>query len=74
MGNQEVENARKVLKENGYFVENLWSINDVKGRYNCNDDQAQEVLDKALTNEATMEQIWFAIHDIAYDEGFELID
>jgi hypothetical protein len=27
-----------------------------------------------LTNEATMEQIWFAIHDIAYDEGFELID
>jgi hypothetical protein len=74
MGNQEVENARKVLKENGYFVENLWSINDVKFRYNCNDDQAQKVLDKALTNEATMEQIWFAIHDIAYDEGFELID
>ena len=49
------------LKERGYFVGNLWTIDDVQSRFNCTDDEAQEVLEQALTNEVTMEQIWFAI-------------
>jgi len=65
-----VEQAKKVLRENGYFVDNLWHIDDVKGHYNCDDTEAQEVLDGALTNDATMEQIWYAID--VYAEEYDL--
>lgn len=53
--------ARAVLRKQGYFVENLWSTHDVTDRYNCTAEQAQQVLEMALNNEATMERIWFAI-------------
>jgi hypothetical protein len=68
-----VEQAKEVLRENGYFVDNLWHVDDVKLRYNCDDDeQAQDILNGALTNDATMEQIWFAIDMVATDDGLEL--
>ena len=68
-----VEQAKEVLKANGYFVDNLWHVDDVKLRYNCDDDEvAQDVLDRALTNDATMEQVWFALDMVAQDEGLEL--
>ena len=56
-----VELAKQVLKENGYFVDNLWHVDDVKSKFKCDDEDAQDILDKSLTNEATMEQIWFSI-------------
>jgi hypothetical protein len=31
--------------------------------HHCSEEQAQQVLEMALTNEATMEQIWLAIGD-----------
>lgn len=63
----DIENAKQVLRENGYFVDNLWSVQDVMLNYDCTEEEAQEVLSKALQNEATMEQIWFAIH---FEGGF----
>ena len=68
-----VEQAKEVLKANGYFVDNLWCVDDVKDNYKCSDEDAQEVLDKALTNDATMEQIWFAINMVAEDKGYEKV-
>ena len=56
-----IDQAKKVLKDNGYFIDNLWQIEDVKSIFKCNEDEAQEVLTQALQNEATMNQIWFAI-------------
>jgi hypothetical protein len=64
-----VEHAKQVLRDAGYFVDNLWHTDDVKSRYLCDDDDAHHVLENALTNEATMEQIWFAIHMVADDNG-----
>ena len=49
------------LKSRGKFIDNLWTTQDVFGRFDCTEAEAQEVLYDALTNEATMEQIWFAI-------------
>lgn len=63
MTNITIEQAKQILKEAGYFVDNLWHVSDVKDRCNCDDDVAQKILNKALTNEATMEQIWFAIDE-----------
>jgi hypothetical protein len=63
-----IEQAKAILRDAGYFVDNLWHVDDVKSRYEgCEDDTAQEVLDRALTNEGTMEQIWYAI-EYAIDE------
>ncbi len=59
----EILKAKEVLRDAGYFVDNLWHIHDV---YNVADgnikkDQARQVLEMSLTNEATMDQIWLAI-------------
>lgn len=68
-----IANAKLVLKQAGYFVDNLWHVDDIKLRYNCDDnDQAQDILDSALTNDATMEQVWFAIDMVAQDDGLTL--
>ena len=70
-----IQVAKAVLRENGFFVDNLWCVDDVKLRYNCDDDeQAQGILNDALTNDATMEQIWLAIDMAAENEGLELKD
>ncbi len=55
------------LKSRGKFIDNLWTTQDVFGRYDCTEAEAQEVLYDALTNDSTMEQIWFAIDLAAYD-------
>jgi hypothetical protein len=56
--------ARALLRSKGYFVENLWCVDDVMQNYECNRGKAYEVLEKAMTNEATMQQIWLAIDDV----------
>jgi hypothetical protein len=64
---REIENARAVLKSYGYYVENLWHIDDAKGIHNCSDDDAYEILDEAMQNDATYQQIWMSI-DYAIDK------
>lgn len=58
-----IAHAKFILKQAGYFVDNLWHIQDV---YNVADgniqkDQAMQVLSMALTNDNTTHQIWEAI-------------
>jgi hypothetical protein len=53
----EVEQARAILKQHGYYVDNLWSIQDVTDLYECTDEQAYDILENALHNECIMEQI-----------------
>lgn len=59
------------VKDGYYQTENLWCVEDVTENYDCTDEEALELLELALTNDATMEQIWFALHFHAEDEGFE---
>ena len=70
----EIEQAKAILKQHGYYVGNLWTIQDVTDRYDCTDEQAYDVLDTALNNEATMEQIFYAISDACDCENIELIE
>jgi hypothetical protein len=59
-----VENAKKVLRDHGYFVDNLWHIGDIQSLHKgASAEYAHRILNLALTNAATMEQIWFAIED-----------
>jgi hypothetical protein len=66
--------AKQVLKNAGYQVDNLWNIEDVKQTYNCTDEEAMEVLVKALNNEATKEQIFFALNFHAEEQGLNKIE
>ena len=50
-------NAKQVLKDAGYYVDNLWHVNDVLNYHDCTDDEAQEILDNVLTNDWIMEQM-----------------
>lgn len=64
-----IESAKAVLQEAGYFTRNLWHVDDVKGIFECTEEQAQDVLNRALTNDATMEQIWLAINIVGESES-----
>jgi hypothetical protein len=55
-----IANAKLVLKQAGYYVDNLWSIQDVEDD-SLTDEQKMKALDMALTNEYTIEQIFYAI-------------
>lgn len=69
-----VEEAKEVLKQNGYFVDNLWSVDDVQLNWKCDEDTAQEVLYKALTNDWVVEQIFFAIGSAAEEMELERLE
>jgi hypothetical protein len=69
----EIEQAKAILKQHGYFVDNLWHVSDVKIKFNVSDNEAQDILNKSLTNDVTMEQIWFSIHEFGEINGHELI-
>lgn len=58
LNNQKIEEAKKVLKENGYYVDMLWHISDVynKDGY-VTKEGAYEVLDIALKNKGVIEDI-----------------
>lgn len=66
-----IHNAKEVLREAGYFIDNLWSIIDVQDRFKCDDDTAQEILSDALTNEWIVEQIHTTITDLCVDKDLQ---
>ena len=66
------DNDLPKMREN-YQTGNLWCVEDMEG-YDCTREQALEVLESALTNDATMEQIWFAIHFHAEEMGLKKYD
>ncbi len=58
----EINKAKQVLREAGYYVDNLWSIHDVHDENNeLTDEQKMHALDMAFINEYTIEQIFYAI-------------
>lgn len=56
-----IEEAKQTLRDAGYYVDNLWQTKDVKMNYDCTEEQAQDILEKALNNDGTMAQQWFSI-------------
>ena len=70
-----IQEAKDLLRENGYFTDNLWHVDDVKLRFKCeNDEHAQEILNNALTNGSVMEHIHEAIAMVCQDEELEEVE
>jgi len=61
VGMIESDTCKEVLEERGFYTDNLWHTDDVKGKFECDDEQAHEVLKNAFRNDATYEQIWMSI-------------
>jgi hypothetical protein len=57
--------AKEALKKQGYFVDNLWSVEDVTDRFECSDETAQNILHRALLDPFIVESINEKIRDIA---------
>lgn len=64
----EIEKAKAILRDAGYFVDNLWTIRDVQDRFECDDNTAQDILNDALTNEYIVEQIFNTIISMSWNE------
>ena len=60
---KKIEEAKQILKQNGYYVDNLWSIEDVKGNHNMDDDDAYEVLDRAMQSEWLVSKTFEVLND-----------
>lgn len=68
------EEAKDTLRKQGYYVDNLWHVEDVKSMFECSDDAAQRVLDKVMQNESVMFAIWDAIDYAGEQEGLSALD
>lgn len=66
-----IESAKQFLKDNGYFVDNLWSVHDVQNNYNCTTEEAQTVLSDVLESDRIKQEINEAIDIVA--SGFSLL-
>jgi hypothetical protein len=53
-----IESAKQLLKDYGYYVDNLWHIDDVKQKYNMSDDEAYDILNEAMQSSYIMENIF----------------
>jgi hypothetical protein len=62
----DIKDAKALLKKEGYCVENLWHIDDVKQNYKCSDEDAMDILDEATLNEYVADTI-FTMIDEAID-------
>ena len=71
---KQIEEAKALLRESGYFTDNLWCVDDVSDKFKCDAETAQGILYNALTNEYIVEQIQTTIIDLATDEKLEEIE
>ncbi len=60
-----IQEAIELLKSNGYYVGEMWHRSDVREKFHCTDDEADEILDNVLSSDWIYERI----HDQIYDEG-----
>ena len=70
----DIENAKQVLKREGYFVDALYNTMDITMNYHCTEEQAQTVLFEALTLDSTEQFVFEMIHHVAKIMKLKSID
>lgn len=60
--------AKDLLRNEGYFVDNLWHVSDVQENFECDDETAQNILYWALTSDNVIEYINDMINRVATNE------
>lgn len=57
----EIEKAKQVLAENGYYTDSLWVSYDVQMNFQCTQEEALKVLDNVFKSESISELIFYGI-------------
>ena len=64
---KKIQNAKNILKDNGYYCDNLWHVDDITQNYpKYNSKDALEVLDDVMTSEYITETIYGYIDKTMY--------
>ena len=75
MEKNKIELAKDVLRDAGYYVDNLWQVDDVRKKFkNVDNETCQEVLDIALTDDWLTENIWETICVVGTEVGLTFIN
>lgn len=69
-----IQMAIKTLRDEGYFVEHLWHIDDVQERFKCTDEQAHDVLYNVLRNGMLLVSMYELIEEECNSHGYDEID
>jgi hypothetical protein len=64
------QEAREVLRKAGYFVDNLWHIDDVD-LDGASDEDKMQILDDVFSNGSYYERVFEMIGDIKEDYKFK---
>jgi hypothetical protein len=59
------EDLRQELELRGHYTQNLWHVDDVMQNYDCESEDAQEILDRAMTSEYITTAIFTEIDEIS---------
>ena len=75
MEKNKIELAKDVLRDAGYYVDNLWQVDDVRKKFkNVDNETCQEVLDTALTDDWLTVNIWETICVVGTEVGLTFIN
>ena len=69
-----IEEAKQVLKEAGYYVGNLWSVQDVQSKFECTEEEAQHILNEVFNSDYIGSEINDTIQDFGESAGLKEID
>ena len=68
------QEAKDFLRSEGYFVDNLWHITDVQDKFECTDEEAQDVLYLVFSDDYVCDTIQRKIYDVGNNECLEEIE
>lgn len=55
------EQAIQFLDDQGFYVQNLFHISDVQDRFDCTNEEAQDILHTVLTSDGIVESVFEGI-------------
>ncbi len=65
------QEAKDFLRSEGFFVENLWHVTDVQDKFECTDEEAQDVLYWVFSDDYVCDTIQRKIYDVGNNECLE---
>lgn len=62
-----IEQAKVLLHQNGYYIDNLWSVDDIQQSFYCTEHEAFEVLEDVFNSDYINEAIAGELMRVAED-------
>lgn len=63
----ETRDLRSILKQRGYYMGNMWCLDDVMQNWDASPQEAKRILDKTVGGEWVTQQVFELIDEYAYD-------